>query len=66
MIVCPAYYLMCKPGYEHYKWNPSMGGCNLHPCGNICVPCKDLSNCEGDPLIQIDPILPYYYRSNIT
>ena len=37
-----------------------MGGCNLYPppCEQLapCVLCKDSFNCQGSPLVVIDPI----------
>jgi len=67
MVACPMIYLMCQPGEEHFKWDPSMGGCNPYPCSNLapCFPCKNLSNCEGGPLIAVDPI-PIPPPQNIT
>ena len=42
------YKVNCEPGYEQYRWDPSMGGCNPYPCiyAAPCVPCKDPTNCR--------------------
>ena len=56
-MMCPMIYIMCGPGKEHQRFDPSSGGCNPYPCGNSpCVPCKDPSNCEGNRYPIIDPI----------
>jgi hypothetical protein len=54
------YIVDCAPGYEQYKWNPSMGGCNPYPCTNTapCIPCKNQTRCGGFRIPEVDPI-PY-------
>ena len=63
MIMCPMYIVDCAPGYQQYRWDPSMGGCNPYPCTNTapCIPCKDPTKCGVN--IAVDPI-PIQIQNN--